>query len=107
LDLVGAPAPTALSSQLYGRCGLGEAGRPDVRVVAADRSPARARDPAPDPRAQSCGGRLALIVDPAGGHNVVARTPCIDDVRIRWLDNPTRPPPDECLGAERIRWDLP
>ena len=51
--------------------------------------------------------RLALIVDPAGGHNVVARTPCIDDVRIRWLDNPTRPPPDDCLGAERIRWDLP
>jgi pimeloyl-ACP methyl ester carboxylesterase len=48
-----------------------------------------------------------VIVDPAGGHTVIPRTPCFDDIRTEWLNNPTQRPQDDCLRSQPARWDLP
>jgi pimeloyl-ACP methyl ester carboxylesterase len=50
---------------------------------------------------------VTFLVDPAGGHNVVPRTPCIDEIRNDWLDNPNQRPTLDCLRSLPIRWDLP
>lgn len=51
--------------------------------------------------------RMTLIVDPAGAHNVIPRTPCIDDIRTEWFNNPTGAPREDCLRSQLLRWDLP
>jgi pimeloyl-ACP methyl ester carboxylesterase len=48
-----------------------------------------------------------VIVDPVGGHTVIPLSPCTDDIRTAWLDNPTRRPRDDCLRSHGVRWDPP
>jgi pimeloyl-ACP methyl ester carboxylesterase len=48
--------------------------------------------------------RLTLVVDPAGGHNVVPRTDCVLGIRQAWLDDPTGTPATGCLDDLRPEW---
>ena len=48
--------------------------------------------------------RLTVVVDPAGGHNVMPRTDCTLGIRRAWLDDPTRTPLTGCLGDLRPAW---
>ena len=78
--------------------------RSDVPVLAA----VGAFDPyvRPEPAREGLRGldRLTLVVDPAGGHNVVPRTDCVLGIRGAWLDDPTGTPATGCLDDLRPEW---
>ncbi|MCY7364695.1 MAG: alpha/beta hydrolase, partial [Frankiaceae bacterium] len=48
--------------------------------------------------------RLTVVVDPAGGHNVMPRTDCLLGLRLRFLDNPTQALDTGCLTALTPSW---
>lgn len=52
-------------------------------------------------------GSLTLLVDPAGGHNVMPRTDCMLGLRQAFLDDPTQSLAADCLQAITTAWPLP
>lgn len=48
--------------------------------------------------------RLTVLVDPAGGSNVMPRTDCMLGLRQHFLDAPEAPLPANCLSAVRPTW---
>ncbi len=63
----------------------------------------------PDQAEDGLGGlrSLTLLIDPAGGHNVMPRTDCMLDLRQAFLDDPTQPVAADCLEAVSAVWPLP
>ncbi len=50
---------------------------------------------------------LTLVVDLAGGHNVMPRTDCMLGIRQTWLDDPTKDPATDCLATIKPDWPSP
>jgi pimeloyl-ACP methyl ester carboxylesterase len=48
--------------------------------------------------------RLTVLVDPAGGSNVMPRTDCMLEIRQRFLDDPEAPLTADCLKSVRPTW---
>jgi hypothetical protein len=50
---------------------------------------------------------VSVVVDAAGGHNVIARTECMLELRNLWIENlASQVPTPPCLKAAKIDWDL-
>jgi hypothetical protein len=50
---------------------------------------------------------LSIVVAPADGHNVVAKTDCMLNTRNAWVDNPAIDPAGtDCFAGTRVAWDL-
>jgi len=50
---------------------------------------------------------LSIVVAPADGHNVVAKTDCMLNTRNAWVDNPAMDPAGKASSAgARVAWDL-
>jgi pimeloyl-ACP methyl ester carboxylesterase len=64
----------------------------------------------PDPLVREAAAGMtsvSIVVDPAGGHNVLPRTECMLQLRQEWLEEPSQPASQpQCLRRESISWDL-
>jgi hypothetical protein len=50
---------------------------------------------------------LSIVVAPADGHDVVAKTDCMLNTRNAWVDNPAMDPAGTaCFAGARVAWDL-
>ena len=49
---------------------------------------------------------VSVVVDPAGGHNVIARTECMLALRNLWVDTPDQVSAPPCLSGAKVDWEL-
>jgi len=50
---------------------------------------------------------LSIVVAPTDGHNVVAKTDCMLNIRNGWVDEPAMDPTGaDCFAGARVAWDL-